>query len=87
MLNKQLDDIQIDLLNNIDYLSEWYHLGHALVHSDIFSILSIPFPSDPPIQPPRTTSRGLGESSFCDFDAEIPKRGWPLKFITVILIS
>lgn len=82
MLNKELDDIQIDLVNDTDYLSEWHHLGSALAQFDIFSILPIPFPSVPSNHLPRTSSHGLGDQApvilmlaakilDCNFNTEI----------------
>lgn len=87
MLHKELDDTQIDLMINIDYLSEWYHLGSVLVQFGVFSILFIPFPSLPPTHPSKTSSRGLRESSSPDFDTAIPKRSCLLKFVSIILMS
>lgn len=87
MLHKELDDIQIDLMNNIDYLSEWYHLGSVLVQFGVFSILFSPFPSLPPTHPSETSSRGLRESSSPDFDTAISKRSCLLKFVSIILMS
>lgn len=82
MLNKQLDDILIDLWNTIDYQSGtiWVMYSYNLMYTGpVFYLLSLSS-----IHSPLQNIKLLpGVWSLCDSHAI----SWPLKFISVILIS